>query len=72
MNEHEELLFEEYNPDSDKVLLSEVLDKLLNTGVVVEGDLIIGIADVDLLYVGVRALLTSVESLRKKSKSDQS
>jgi len=70
MNEHENLLFEEYDPEDDKILLSEVLDKLLNTGVTINGDLILGIADMDLLYCGIRVLLTSVDKLREESKGE--
>ncbi|MEQ8548947.1 MAG: gas vesicle protein [Cyclobacteriaceae bacterium] len=68
MSEHEELLFEEYDPKDDKVMLSTVLDKLLHTGVTINGDLILGIADMDLMYCGIRVLLTSVDTLRKESK----
>lgn len=59
MNTSNDLL-EEYDPDKEKALLSDVLDRVLNTGVTISGDLIIGIADIDLIYVGLRVLLTSV------------
>lgn len=68
MSEHGELLFDEYEPESDKVLLSEVLDKVLNTGVTISGDLILGVADVDLLYCGVRIVLTSVDKMQEENK----
>jgi hypothetical protein len=48
----------------DDVTLLELLDRVLNTGVVVVGDLTISVAGVDLVYVSLRALLTSVESAR--------
>jgi hypothetical protein len=52
-----------------EITLLEVLDKALNKGVIIGGDLVISVADVDLLYVGIKILLSSVEtmeSLRKK------
>ncbi|MEM8895541.1 MAG: gas vesicle protein [Bacteroidota bacterium] len=49
--------------EEKKVLLSNVLDRVLSTGVTITGDLTIGIADVDLIYCGLRVLLTSVDKL---------
>ena len=45
--------------------LCDVLDRVLNKGVVVQGDIVISVADVDLIYLGVRLLLTSVETARQ-------
>lgn len=45
-----------------KVTLVETLDRLLNQGVVVAGDVTLSVADVDLIHVGLRLLLCSVES----------
>ncbi len=42
--------------------LVEVLDNLLDTGVVLDGVLVISVAGVDLVHVGLRALLASVDS----------
>jgi hypothetical protein len=42
--------------------LIDVLDQLLNTGVVLDGHLVLSVAGVDLVHVGVRALLASVDS----------
>jgi hypothetical protein len=47
------------------VTLLEVLDRVLNKGVVVAGDLVISVADVDLIYVGLRILLSSVETMER-------
>ncbi len=46
----------------EKVSLLELLDRVLNTGVVLVGDVTISVAGVDLVYLSLRALLTSVES----------
>ena len=48
--------------DENHITLCEVLDRVLNKGVVVHGDVTISVADVDLLYLGLRLLLTSIET----------
>lgn len=50
-----------------RVSLSETLDRVLNKGVVVVGDLIISVAGIDLVYVGVNLILCSVETMRQSS-----
>ena len=46
-----------------EITLLEVLDKALNKGVIIGGDLVISVADIDLLYLGVKILLSSVETM---------
>lgn len=46
--------------DSDSSLL-DVLDNLLNRGVVVNADLVLALADVDLVYVRLSALLCAAD-----------
>jgi hypothetical protein len=41
--------------------LVDVLDRLLDTGVVVDGHIVISLAGVDLVHLGLRALLASVD-----------
>jgi gas vesicle structural protein len=45
-----------------RISLCETLDRVLNKGVVVAGEVIISVADVDLVYLNVQLLLTSVET----------
>lgn len=45
------------------VALVDLLDRVLATGVVVSGDITISIADVDLVHVSLRALISSVGAL---------
>jgi gas vesicle structural protein len=53
----------------DDVSLLEVLDHVLNAGVVIHGSLVISLAGVDLIYVGLNVVLTSVETaLRQLNK----
>jgi len=47
------------------VTLSHVLDRVLNKGAVVAGEVVISVAGVDLLYLGLNIVLTSVETGRK-------
>ena len=46
--------------DRDRMSLCEVLDRVLNTGVVVVGEVVISVADIDLIYLNLQLLLTSV------------
>jgi len=50
--------------DEDRVSLCEVLDRVLNKGVVVAGEVVISVADIDLVYLGLHLVLTSVETAR--------
>jgi hypothetical protein len=49
-------------PDRD-VALVDLLDRLLAGGVVITGDITISLADVDLVHVSLRALISSVETI---------
>ncbi|MFB9238427.1 gas vesicle protein [Plantactinospora siamensis] len=42
------------------IALVDLLDRVLATGVVVTGELVLSIAEVDLVYVSLRALVSSV------------
>jgi len=45
---------------SQQVTLVDLLDRLLAGGVVIAGDVVISIADIDLVRVSLRALITTV------------
>lgn len=47
---------------ADEISLLEILDHVLNAGVVIHGSLVISLAGVDLVYVGLNVILTSVET----------
>jgi Gas vesicle protein len=49
-------------PDQ-RIALVDLLDRLLAGGVVITGDITLSIADVDLVTVSLRALVTSVSGL---------
>jgi gas vesicle structural protein len=44
-----------------EVTLLELLDRVIDHGVVLSGDITIAVADVDLIYLGLRLILTSME-----------
>jgi hypothetical protein len=48
-----------------EVALLELVDRVLNKGVVLSGDITLSVAGVDLVYVGLRVLLASVETLER-------
>lgn len=51
----------------DRVTLVELVDRVLNKGVVVSGDITLSVADVDLVYVGLRLLLASAATLEREA-----
>ena len=44
----------------DEVSLLDILDHVLNSGVIIHGNLVISLAGVDLVYVGLDVILSSV------------
>ncbi|MEU8925260.1 gas vesicle protein [Kitasatospora sp. NPDC048545] len=47
-------------PPQRQVALVDLLDRLLSGGVVVTGDLVLTVADIDLVRISLRALITSI------------
>jgi hypothetical protein len=47
------------------IALVELVDRVLNKGVVLAGDVTLSVADVDLVYVSLRLLLASVSTLER-------
>ena len=60
--------------ESDLSLL-ETLDHVLSRGLVITGEITISVADIDLIFVGLNVLLTSVETahevLKERKNSGQ-
>ena len=48
--------------DTEQLVLGDLLNHVLDKGVVISGTVTISVADIDLLMVDLRVLLTSVES----------
>ncbi|MCF6137388.1 gas vesicle protein [Pseudalkalibacillus berkeleyi] len=49
--------------ENKDVALIDILDVILDKGVAIKGDIIISIAGVDLVYLDLRLLISSVETL---------
>jgi len=49
----------------ENVTLCEALDRILNKGAVIVGELTISVADIDLIYLGLQVILTSTETARE-------
>ena len=49
-----------------EIALVDLVDRLLDGGVVIHGDITLAVADVDLLYVGLRALVASGETMERE------
>ncbi|MDQ0482397.1 gas vesicle protein [Guptibacillus hwajinpoensis] len=49
--------------ENKDIALIDILDVILDKGVVIKADLIISIANVDLVYLDLRVLISSVETL---------
>lgn len=52
---------------NDNVTLVDALDKVLEKGAVINGDLVIRVADVDLVFLGLRLILTSISKAEELS-----
>jgi hypothetical protein len=52
-------------PLEQQITLIELVDRVLSKGVVVSGDITLAVADVDLVYVGLRVLLASVGTIER-------
>ncbi len=50
--------------DLERVSLCEALDRVLNKGAVVVGEVMISVADIDLVYLGLQVILASMETAR--------
>jgi gas vesicle structural protein len=55
----------------DEISLLDILDHVLNAGVVIHGSVVISLAGVDLVYLGLNVVLTSVETALRKMQANQ-
>jgi hypothetical protein len=58
---------DEITPLGDRVRLVELVDRVLDRGVVLRGDVTISVAGVDLVYLELRLLLAGVEALSQRA-----
>lgn len=55
----------------EDVSLLDILDHVLNAGVVIHGSLVLSIAGVDLVYLGLNVVLTSVETALRNLRAEE-
>jgi len=51
--------------DEEESSLLDVLDNVLNRGAVLTGDIVLGVADVDLIYVKLSVLLAALDKVTR-------
>jgi len=51
-------------PENQEVSLCEALDRILNKGAVLYGEVMLSVADIDLVYLGLQVILASMETAR--------
>jgi gas vesicle structural protein len=51
--------------ESESLSLCEALDRVLHKGVALRGDIVLSVADVDLVYLGLQLILCSTETARR-------
>lgn len=51
--------------DREHISLCEALDRILNKGAVVAGELTISVANIDLIYLGLQVMVASIETARE-------
>jgi hypothetical protein len=51
-------------PENQEVSLCEALDRILNKGAVLFGEVMLSVADIDLVYLGLQVILASMETAR--------
>jgi hypothetical protein len=56
---------------SKDITILELLDRVLNKGVILIGDVVISVADIDLVYLGVNLMLCSVETMEQLKNKKQ-
>lgn len=50
-------------PKDKDMALIDLLDRILDKGVIISGEIVLSVANVDLVYVGLKVLLTSVDRI---------
>ncbi len=57
--------------DAEHISVCEALDRVLNKGAVVVGEVTISVANIDLIYLGLNLLVTSVDTIRKEKNTSE-
>ena len=62
---------DEQPAEDEELSLVDLVDHVLNKGVVLAGQATIAIADIDLIYLGLNVVLSSVEAARRTAGLDK-
>lgn len=57
--------------DEDQLVLSDLINRVLDKGVVISANIVISIADIDLVQLDLRLLLSSVDALMTRSRANR-
>jgi len=52
--------------ETEHISLCETLDRILNKGAVIYGEVAISVANVDLIYIALQVIVGSVETVREE------
>ena len=52
-----------------EITLLDLVDRILNKGVILYGDVTLSVADIDLVFLSLKVLLTSVETAEKMKRA---
>jgi gas vesicle structural protein len=58
--------------DSERLVLSDLINRVLDKGVVISGQVTISVADIDLIAVDLRVLITSIQTAIARSTDTES
>lgn len=56
--------------EAEQLVLSDLINRVLDKGVVISADIMISIADIDLIKLDLRVLLTGVASMKRRTYRD--
>jgi hypothetical protein len=71
MSDFDQIVVGEEWENTDLSLL-ETLDHVLNRGLVIAGEITISVADIDLIFIGLNVLVSSVETAHEVLRNRQS
>jgi len=71
MSDFDQILVGEEWENTDLSLL-ETLDHVLNRGIVIAGEITIAVADIDLIFIGLNVMVSSVEAAQEVLRKRQS
>lgn len=57
--------------EKENVSLCEVLDRILNKGAVIVGEVVISVADIDLIYLSLQLIVASVDTAKGVKKNQK-